>query len=429
MPNVMVFPCGSEIGLEIHSSLQYAKGVRLVGVSSVPDHGRYVYRNYEQISSSVGDPGFLEDLRRVVTAWDIDFIFPAFDTVIEALAPLGPDDLGGAQVIGSGTRTSLITRYKSKTYAALAGFDFVPRTFTPATVTPEDFPVFLKPDGGYGSRGIAVAADRAELERLLAGDPGLIAVELLPGREFTVDCFTDRHRELLFVGARVRDRIRNGISVDSTTVELTDEVRSIASAINATLELRGQWFFQVKEAADGRLKLLEVAPRIAGTMNLYRNRGVNFALLSVLDRMGLDVAILDNGYEATVDRALINRHRLGFEYGAVYVDLDDTLIVGGRVNVRLMAFLYQARGAGKDVILLTRHALELERTMKEFAISPDLFTRIVHVTDGAPKSRYVDRSDAVFIDDSFRERDDVRRVAGAHVFDVDAVESLLDWRL
>ena len=39
------------------------------------------------------------------------------------------------------------------------------------------------------------------------------------------------------------------------------------------------------------------------------------------------------------------------------------------------------------------------------------------------------RLDAVFIDDSYRERVDVMRNVGAKVFDVDGVESLLDWRM
>jgi hypothetical protein len=35
--NVLVFPCGSEIGLEIHKSLSYSTHFTLVGGSSVDD--------------------------------------------------------------------------------------------------------------------------------------------------------------------------------------------------------------------------------------------------------------------------------------------------------------------------------------------------------------------------------------------------------
>ena len=40
----------------------------------------------------------------------------------------------------------------------------------------------------------------------------------------------------------------------------------------------------MKRASDGELVLLEIAPRVSGSMGLYRNLGVNFALLGAYDR-------------------------------------------------------------------------------------------------------------------------------------------------
>ena len=44
--NILVFPCGSEIALEIYKSLKYSIHFNLIGASSVEDHGRFVYENY-----------------------------------------------------------------------------------------------------------------------------------------------------------------------------------------------------------------------------------------------------------------------------------------------------------------------------------------------------------------------------------------------
>ena len=46
MKNILVFPCGSEIGLEIHNALKYSKDFKLFGGSSVDDYGKFVYANY-----------------------------------------------------------------------------------------------------------------------------------------------------------------------------------------------------------------------------------------------------------------------------------------------------------------------------------------------------------------------------------------------
>ena len=68
----------------------------------------------------------------------------------------------------------------------------------------------------------------------------------------------------------------NGIAAKSRWV---DDVRftDFAGAINGRLDLRGGWFFQVKERASGDLVLMEVGPRIGGTMGLSRCSGVNLA--------------------------------------------------------------------------------------------------------------------------------------------------------
>lgn len=123
----------------------------------------------------------------------------------------------------------------------------------------------------------------------LKKDPTLLILDYLPGKEYTIDCFTDRHGVLRFVGPhRERARILNGISVNSFPVK--DPVFSnMAEVINKNLKLRGVWFFQVKEAKDGELGLMEIAPRVGGTMGLTRNMGVNLPLLTILDAMDTEI--------------------------------------------------------------------------------------------------------------------------------------------
>jgi hypothetical protein len=43
--NVLVFPCGSEIGLEVYRSLKHSIHFNLIGANSVDDHGRVVFVN------------------------------------------------------------------------------------------------------------------------------------------------------------------------------------------------------------------------------------------------------------------------------------------------------------------------------------------------------------------------------------------------
>ena len=65
MKKVLVFPCGSEIGLEIHRSLKYNKDFELIGASSVNDHGMFVFENYVGNIPSVDDENFISEINNI----------------------------------------------------------------------------------------------------------------------------------------------------------------------------------------------------------------------------------------------------------------------------------------------------------------------------------------------------------------------------
>lgn len=422
---ILVFPCGSEIGLEIHRSMRYSTHFELVGASSVDDHGGFVFEEYVGGLPFHDAPGFAEAIRKIVTDKRIDAIYPAMDAVADTLQRMS--GTLGARVIGSGSETTALCASKRASYRALDGHVPLPKVFESVSEVTA-YPVFLKPDRGYGSRNTRLARSKAEaqahLGKFALGE--MMIVENLPGREWTVDCFSNRHGKLLFHGPRIRGRISNGISVNTRpTDDHGTEFVHWAEAINAAIRPRGAWFFQAKEDVDGRPKLLEVAARLGGASGLFRAVGVNFALLSAFDAFDSDVRVIPNTYDIELDRALGNRFRLGLHFTTIYVDLDDCLIIRGKLNLSLLSLLYGSVADGKTIVLLTRHARDPLDTLKQFRIG-DLFDRIVHVTDPAePKSRYVTSGPAIFVDDSFAERRDVARRCGIPVFSPDMVEALL----
>lgn len=418
---VLVFPCGSEIGLEIQRALQFSAHFELIGASSVSsNHGKYVYDRYVEGLPFIDAPEFLDVLNCVIDDHAVDFVFPAHDSVVLALAVWAPEL--HARYAGSCAATCKVCRSKRATYQALASRVRVPRLFSPDDAAAA-YPVFLKPDVGQGSKGARIAYSREEVAFYLRQDPSLLVLEYFPGCEYTVDCFTDRFGVLRFAGARERTRILNGISVDTAPVE-GEEYWKMAEAINAVLRFRGVWFFQAKRSAAGDLGLIEIAPRVAGSMALYRNLGVNFEVLALFDLMDKDVDVLRNRYPIRMDRALTSRFCLGLDYEHVYIDLDDTIIRGEEVNPLAAAFLYQCRNRGIRLHVLSRHAGDLRATLHRLAIA-QLFDTVVRVPDTSCKSEYISARSAIFIDDSFAERTRVHESLGIPTFAADALESLL----
>jgi len=420
---ILVFPCGSEIALEIHRSLAYAKEVSLWGASTRNDHGSFIYENYIEGIPHVSDPSFVEAITRCVREEQVDYLFPAYDPVIFKLARAKHDGEFPCGLLTSPWAASQVCLSKKRTHDLFRDLVPMPRHYaSPGQV--ECYPVWLKPEYGSGSKGACRANTLEDVRFHLEKDPSLAIFEYLPGKEYTVDCFTDRHRKLVFVGGRERERISDGISIRTYPVA-DPQFQRMAQVINSTLPLRGAWFFQVKADDAGECKLMEIGPRISGSMGLYRNLGVNFALMSIYDAEGHDVAPLVNAYDLIYDRALYGRYRqTGLAYQAVYTDLDDCLIVHGKLNMMLLTFLYQCVARRIRIVLLTRHAGDPRATLSRYRLE-NLFDEVIHLTDRAQRKSDVVPADALFIDDSFGERQDVAQRLGIPVFSPDMVESLV----
>lgn len=421
--NVLVFPCGSEIGLEIHKSLGSSIHFKLIGASSTDDHGSYIYENYVNGLPFIDDPSFIDKLNEIIDAYKIDFIFPAHDSVVLKLAQEKAAGTLKCGLITSPLETCTVARSKAETYKVMDGVVPTPKVYQKRSDLPSTlFPIFLKPDVGQGSKGTQLARTEEDIEFYYAKDPSLMLLEYLPGKEYTIDCFTNKDGELLFAEGRERIRIANGISVSSESVR-DARFKRLAEAINSKLVFRGVWFFQVKENQAGDLVLMEVAPRIAGTMGLVRCKGVNLALLSLFDAMGLDVEITENSYTMSIDRALQNSYKHNLHYNHVYLDFDDLVLFEGKVNPNVMAFVFQCRNKGITVHLLTKHRANLTNTLKKYRLS-EVFDEVIWIQDDRPKHTFIKEPSAIFIDDSFSERREVKEKLSIPVFDLHMLESL-----
>jgi len=428
--NVLVFPGGTEIGLEIWRALRHCKEILLYSAAAnVSNHAPYVFAKHFVVPS-VYEPGWLDALNKIIVEFNIDYVFPAHDDVIVALAEKAAQLR--ARVISSPPETCLLTRSKSLTYKFFANVLPVPKIYEHPDSVPE-YPVFVKPDRGQGAQGARIVNTREELYALLreqeSGGRYLI-LEYLPGEEYTVDCLSDRERGLLFCRGRQRVRTRGGISVHSSPAsDIQNEVfREYAEIISSRLALYGAWFFQVKKSKSGTYTLLEIAPRIAGTMALYRVLGVNFALLSIYEQERIPFEILVNSINVEIDRALVNRYKHSLEYRTVYIDLDDTLIQDGLVNVDLVRFLYQCVNEGRQIVLLTKHTGDVEALLRRHRLW-GLFDDIIQLDASANKADYIQGPDAIFIDDSFSERKAVANLHKIPTLDCSMIEMLIDERV
>lgn len=420
--NVLVFPCGSEIALDIHSCIEYSAHFHFIGASSVDDHGKFVYDDYISGIPYITSPDFIPTIKTIVKERNIEAIYPALDNVMVVLK--AAEEEIGCRVISSSLETTRICLSKSETYRILQGVLNIPKTYTVDTV--ESFPVFVKPDVGYGARGARKISSRDELKEAIAEKPDLLILDYLPGEEYTVDCFTDRKGNLLYSAGRIRNRIRDGISVNTSFAKDQKEFEEMAKKINSVIEFRGAWFYQVKRSSNGELYLLEIASRLGGSSLLSKAIGVNFPLLSLFDAFGYDVTVNPNSYYIELDRALGNKYKNDIIFDSVYCDYDDCLILDKViVNTELVRFLFKCVNDSKKIFLLSKHEhTNLIEELKNFRLY-QIFDEIIHIEPNANKADYITSSNAIFIDDSNAERTNIKKRHNIPVFSPDMIDVLI----
>lgn len=416
---VLVFPCGSEIGLEVYRALEFSKDFEVFGGSSVDDHGKFIYSNYIPDIPFVDDEDFISKINDIVEKNKIDLIIPAHDSVVLKLA----QNLVNVKaiVVSSDLYACEICRSKKKTYKLFNEIILVPEVYEKNDKNLK-FPLFLKPDVGQGSKGTKKVNNIEELNFYCTSEDIMI-LEYLPNDEYTIDCFTDYNGNLTYCSGRKRNRISNGISVNSIT-ENDERFIELAKKINSVLKMNGAWFFQLKKRDNDELVLLEIAPRIAGAMEFQRAYGVNLPLLSLYNALKINVSIVKNKYDVEMDRALSSKFKISYNYDKIYLDLDDTLIFEDKVNYKLLSFLYKSINDGKKIVLITRHKNNILDTLNKFKIG-FIFDEIIHLKEDEYKSKYIKSEEkAIFIDDSHRERKDVYDIVNIPVFDVNMIDIL-----
>lgn len=418
--NILVFPCGSEVALEIYRSLEHSIHFNLIGANSVDDHGKFVFENYIDGLPFVNHPSFADAFKKIVDEHQIDAVYPAMDSVISKLKSIETEL--GCPVIASDLNTTNICLSKFTTYELLKNDILTPKIYQTKEEV-QEFPVFLKPDIGYGSRGVKKANNKEELYTHLFSNSDALILEYLPGREFTVDCFSNFKGELMFVGPRQRSRIFNGISVNTSTMKMDERFSEIAEKINAKINFNGAWFFQVKERANGELVLMEIASRLGGSSSVYRAKGINFASLSIFNALGMPVDILENNYSVELDRALDAVYKFDIDYKHIYIDFDDTLIVNQKVNTALIALIYKFINQNKVIHLITKHEFDIHESLKKFRLD-GIFDEIIHLKKEDQKWKFITHKESIFIDDSFAERKQIKENLGIHVFSVDMIRML-----
>ena len=229
------------------------------------------------------DPDFTSVLLARCQALGVDVVLPTVDAELRPLAQAGPQyAAAGIDLLLAPAQALDVILDKLALARRCAGVVRVPSTelFGPA-VDPErlTYPVIVKPRTGSGSRGVITVGSAVELAAL-ERSPALLVQEFLPGEEYSIDVLADASGHVIASVPRLRARVDSGVSVGGRTVrdeELSSFGRAVAQATGLTYVAN----VQCKRDAAGRPALLEVNPRMPGTLGLTIASGVDMPRLAL----------------------------------------------------------------------------------------------------------------------------------------------------
>ncbi len=285
--------------------------------------GKHLGDHFERIPIA-DNPDFVDKLLSICKQNNIQIVLPL---VTKELIPLSSRlnefEAIGTKVLISPQSSLEIANNKSRMYEFLQWRGIAVPSFSivetieqfKEAVTGLGYPekqVCFKPSVSNGSRGFRIIAeDINELDLLFNHKPAatfiryknaieilsfgafpeLLVSEYLPGEEYSVDCLTN-HGESVLIVPRLRKKMINGISVEGEIVE-DKNIISYCRQINKELKLHGNIGIQVKKAESGEFLILEINPRVQGTISAALGAGINLPVLAVKQELGLPISADD----------------------------------------------------------------------------------------------------------------------------------------
>jgi carbamoyl-phosphate synthase large subunit len=282
--------------------------------------GRYLANDFVRLPKA-NDASFIDELLGICIEQHIQAILPL---VTRELFPLSQNkqlfEDKGISVLVSSEEAIRIANDKSACYNFLKQWGIaVPDFYVAKTVdefvtaaTSLGYPekaFCFKPSVSNGSRGVRIVSNSFDESdqlfqfkpynlyikyeqaiHILSSKPfpELLVSEYLPGDEYSVDCLAFHGKAELIV-PRVRTKMVNGISVQGKFISdetIIDYCRQIIEVIG----LHGNIGIQVKYSKKQQPLLLEINPRVQGTIVAGLGAGVNLPLLALKRELDLPIS-------------------------------------------------------------------------------------------------------------------------------------------
>ena len=234
------------------------------------------------------DPELVDRLLRACLEHGVDVLWPTVDSELLPVAEAADRFAAvGVRVLAAPVPALKVCLDKWRLVERCRGVVRVPATSVvtaPADLGGVPTPYVLKPRSGSGGRGVRVVRgpeDTVAVPR----DGSYLRQEYLPGDEYSVDVLCRPDGTVAAAVPRRRNKVDSGIAVAGRTVR-DAELEAFGAAVATAVGIVGIANVQVRRDQRGRPALLEVNPRLPGTMPLTVAAGVDMPAWALHSALG-----------------------------------------------------------------------------------------------------------------------------------------------
>lgn len=333
---VLVSACGAQFmpGLADCLKNNGERNIRIVGTDMEEDDTVYQMVDVFYRVPAVHDPGYVDELLKICKAEKIDVVLPFMsDELLPLIDRKTEFEAIGTKVSVSDRHSVEITTNKFKFYQFLKDNGLpVPRF---ARVRNADELILACEYCGYprnavcvkatelsGSRGIRIVKPDVSrfdilfhekpntffttmddlLSTLKERDemPEMMAMEYLPGMEGSVDLIAENGK-ILYMAYRESTVNLHSIPQAGELKE-NREAYEITEKVIRSLGLTGSADLDFKNDSDGHPVLMEINPRIAATMRIFKEGGMNLPYLRIKQLIGEKLPTISIKYGVKMKR-------------------------------------------------------------------------------------------------------------------------------
>jgi D-aspartate ligase len=299
----------------IQSCLPVIKALRLKGHQvtiaesdplCVGFFSRYAHERWRHRDPRKDPDGFVDDVRCKLSTGRFDVLIPILDVTAELVSRHKQELEQYVRIPLVEYPTFMQARDKSQTMRIAQDLGLpCPKTYFPDDSSLDeiagrvDYPVLIKPNFSVGARGMVKVHQAEDLKRLyprVVQQYGPCTVqEFIPqtGLQYKAEFFLDQEGKVKACVVYNKTRyfpLEGGVSALNCTVQ-RDDICALGSALLKAMH----WYSYadidlITDPRDGLPKIMEINPRITGSVKICFEAGVDFADMLVRLAMGYEVA-------------------------------------------------------------------------------------------------------------------------------------------